>query len=454
MHHLRAAMLQNTTPIYFMDWCLFSALGMEQHIGNLQFICATDTFDGQHPHIFAPKSFCYDHSLTSEQTLNALLSNAEVAEYIKSRGKGKLLVWLLDEETERLATDLGLDICLPSVAIRKHWDNKANTNRLALQAGVPCVEYVLSPIENYAHLRQVASHLGEDLVVQTPHGMSGTTTFFISHENDFETYKADITHGEEMRIMRRINCRGASLEGCITKHGVVVSPLLVELIGIPELTVHQAGWCGNEFLPHAFPKEIVEKAKEYTVKMGEQLRQVGYKGYFQPDFLIDEDGTLYLGEMNLRFSGLTPTINNANIAQEDIPLMLLHLAEYLNVDYELDIEALNQRWMNQANLKPLSFLHIKNIDASLAKPIPTGIYSMEEEGQIAYARMATSPQFIEADNEIFWFSSAGKDSIIEKGDEIGAFFMRSRATIDGKTLTENSKNWIKGLKAFGERVGM
>jgi hypothetical protein len=41
--------------------------------------------------------------------------------------------------------------------------------------------------------------------------------------------------------------------------------------------------------------------------------------------------------------------------------------------------------------------------------------------------------------------SAGRDSKIEKGDEIGALFVRGRVTIDGKHLTEKAKVWLKGL---------
>jgi hypothetical protein len=330
MNDLKNKIRQNKTPIYFIDWCLFTALGMENYIGALHFICATDTFDGLHPNIFVPQSFTYDHSLTSEETLNALLRNDEVIHYIQKNGKGKLLTWLLDETTERLATELGLELALPSVAIRHHWDNKANTNRLAELAKVPCVPYVLAFVEDYAQLRRISAHLGTHLVVQMPHGLGGQTTFFISDETDFEKHRVDITNGEEMKIMKRINCLGASLEACITRHGVVVSPLLVELIGIKEINIYQGGWSGDELYLDAFPEAIRFAAQSYTIKMGEALRKVGYKGYFQPDFLIDRGtNTLYLGEMNLRFSGFTPLVNNAPMAQRDIPLLLLHLAEWL-----------------------------------------------------------------------------------------------------------------------------
>ena len=448
---LKDLMLRNSTPVYFIDWCLFTALGMEAYIGNIHFICAIDTFEGIHPNIFVPKSFEYDHSLTCEQTLNALLVNDEVVNYIKFNGPGKLLTWLLDEESERLASRLGLEICLPSVSLRHQWDNKANTNRLAEKAGVPCVPYILSPVNDYAHLTNISAHLCKHLVVQMPHGCGGQTTFFISSEADFEMHKADITNSEEMKIMTRIQCRGASLEACITRHGVAVSPLLFELIGIPEINIYRGGWSGDEFFPYAFPENMIQLAKEYSIKLGEELRKVGYKGYFQPDFLIDQDtNTLYLGEMNLRFSGFTPLINNANIAEQDIPLFVLHLAEWMDFDYHIDIDALNERWTDQHHLEALSFLHVKNVNDSLARPIPTGIYRLNEDGTVVKVRNATCPRFIENVDEIFWFSTAGKHSIIKFGDELGGLFIWGRVTTDGKELTSKAKAWINGLLALDD----
>ncbi len=453
MEQLRALLLQNTTPIYFMDWCVFSALGMEDYIGNFHFICATDTFNGQHPNVFVPKNFDYDHSLSSKETLNSLLRHEEVRDFIKSRGNGKVMFWLFDEESERLAKELDLEVCLPPVVLRRHWDNKANTNRLAEKAGVPCVPNVLSTVKDYAHLRSVSANLGEQLVVQSPFGMSGRTTYFISNQSDFEKHAAAITNGDELKIMRRINCRSAGLEGCITKHGVAVSPLLVELVGCPEIAVYKGGWCGNEFFPNAFPDYIIHQAKEYTVKMGEALRQVGYRGYFEPDYLVDlDDGTLYLGEMNLRFSGFTPLINNTNLAHEDIPLLLLHLAEWLEIDFELDIEALNDRWTDQRNLHPLSFLHCKNVEDLPCFTIPTGIYVLNTEGNLEFLRTALNPHGLNSADEIFWLSTAGKNAMVEKGNEFGAIFMRGRVTADGQNLTERAKNWVAAVKRYSLKM--
>ncbi len=95
---------------------------------------------------------------------------------------------MFDEETERLAEALGLEVCFPRAALRHHLDSKVVTTRLADEAGVASVPHVLARVKRYAHLREIAGHLGPDLVVQLPHGDSGVTTFFISSAVDYRRH--------------------------------------------------------------------------------------------------------------------------------------------------------------------------------------------------------------------------------------------------------------------------
>ena len=62
---------------------------------------------------------------------------------------------------------------------------------------------VLTRVEDWAGLTSEAEKagLGDELVVQTPYGDSGKTTFFISSEADWRKHSADIV-GEEIKVMR------------------------------------------------------------------------------------------------------------------------------------------------------------------------------------------------------------------------------------------------------------
>ena len=122
---------------------------------------------------------------------------------------------------------------------------------------MPSVPNVLGRASTYDELRALAAAggVGDDLVVQTPYGDSGQTTFFIASQADWDEHAVDMAR-EELKVMRRINCREAAIEGVITRHGTLVGPLMAELAGFPELTPYGGGWCGNDVLvdrPHRPP---------------------------------------------------------------------------------------------------------------------------------------------------------------------------------------------------------
>ena len=69
------------------------------------------------------------------------------------------------------------------------------------------------------------------------------------------------------------------------------------------------------------------KARTYTQLFGDQLRKEGYKGYFELDFLIDQDnGEIYLGELNPRVTGASSITNHAVFALADAPLYFVPYA--------------------------------------------------------------------------------------------------------------------------------
>ncbi len=76
---------------------------------------------------------------------------------------------------------------------------------------------------------QQAAHragLGSDLVVQTPYGDSGKTTFFISSEAGWRRHLADIS-GQDIKVMKRINNRPVAVEAVLTRRGTVVGPFML-----------------------------------------------------------------------------------------------------------------------------------------------------------------------------------------------------------------------------------
>lgn len=446
---------KNETPLYFISATNFNMLGADEWIKGFKFICHIECFDGQHPNVFSPKEeIPHDEFTSIEDINNYLLQHPEVKDYLTTRKKGKsvgkAMFLMFDEKTEKLAKKLGLEIMFPPAKMRTLMDNKVNTNRIAEKAGVACVPYVLSPVKDYAHLNKISKILGTDLVIQTPFGDSGHTTFFISNEEEFKKYEEEIIKEKEVKIMKRINCKGSAIEACVTRHGTIVAPLMTELVGFNKLTPYKGGWCGNEIYPNAFTPEIREKATKYTQLFGNQLRKEGYKGYFELDFLIDQDnGEVYLGELNPRVTGASSITNHAVFALADAPLFVFHILEWMNVEYELDVEQLNERWARQENIDGWSQLIIKHTEDTIeyvSEAPKSGIYKMFDNGHIQFDRMDTHRRAVETENEAFFLHIAKEGNYLYEGADMGILVSRGRMMTDDFKLNARAKNWITAIR--------
>ena len=353
-----------TTPVYFVSATAFNLLGIDRWIPTFRYVNYYDSFDGYHPNVFVPRHHEPPLFESIEEICNYLLAHKDVHDFIGEAGPGKAVFLMFDEETEGLAEEAGLEVAMPSAALRTRLDSKIETTRLADEAGVPSVPNVVGRADSYGDLLELAlgANLGQDLVVQTPYGDSGQTTFFVGSPSDWEESSAELV-GQDLKVMKRIDPQEAAIEGVITRHGTLVGPLMTELTGFPELTPYGGGWCGNDVFATALTERQRLLAREYTQRMGDRLREEGYRGYFELDFLADADsGELYLGELNPRVTGASSMTNVTAVAYGDMPLFLFHLLEFADVDYQIDVAALNEAWAHPGAVDEWSQFILKQTD--------------------------------------------------------------------------------------------
>jgi hypothetical protein len=460
---IRSFFYKNETPIYFISATNFNLLGADEWIKGFKFICHIECFDGLHPNVFSPQEESPHDEFTSiEDINNYLLEHKEVVDFIKSRkidGKaGKALFLMFDKKTEALAKTLGLDVCFPPAKLRTSMDDKVNTNRIAEKAGVACVPYVLSKVDNFQHLQKVSKYLGNKLVIQLPFGDSGHTTYFINNEEDYKKNSKDIEGEKEVKVMKFIRCRGAAIEACVTQHGTIVAPLMTELVGFKELTPYKGGWCGNEISSHIFPKSVQAKARKYTNLFGNQLIKEGYKGYFELDFLIDQDNNeIYLGELNPRITGASSITNHALFALADVPLFIFHVLEYMDQPYKLNVKQINRRWADSANIDDWSQLVIKHVEDTVehvTEAPKSGIYKMQEDGSVVYDRMDTHRRAVESEDEAFYLRISKKGDYFYEGADMGILVMRGRFMTEDFQLNERAKTWIAAIRGAYKSVSV
>ena len=450
---------RNETPIYFISATNFNLLGISEWVKDFRYINYIDCFDGRHPSVRIPSEQPHREFEGIEDINNYLLQHKEVIDYIEYRGtKGKAVFLMFDEKTEQLCNDLELDVWFPSAELRQKLDNKIETVRIGDRAGVPSVPNILARVQSYEELCEVSRALGNDLVLQSAFGDSGKTTYFISNEEEWDEHSAEIIDEPEMKIMKRVNCRGSAIEACTTKCGTIVGPLMTELVGFKELTPYKGGWCGNEIFADAFSPEIREKARRYTRDFGEALREEGYRGYFELDFLIDLDnGELYLGELNPRVTGASSMTNHAAFAHADAPLFLFHLLEFSDVEFDIDIAALNKRWADPDNVDDWSQLVIKHVDDSvdyITDAPESGVWRLHDDNSVTFTRFDYHRRAVEDDNHAFYMRISGSGDYRYKGADLGILITRGRLMTENFELTERAKAWTAGIVGHYKAISL
>lgn len=457
---IRTFFRTNETPIYFVSATAFNLLGIDRWVRNFKFINYYDSFDGFHPNVFVPKERSAREFGSIEEICNYLLAHKEVADFVGRRQPGGKAVFLMfDEETEQLAGELGLEVAFPPASLRHRLDSKIVTTQLGNEAGVPSVPNAMGRANDYVALMELArsAGLGGDVVVQTPYGDSGQTTFFIVDEADWNANEKDI-RGQDIKVMRRIDPFECAIEGVITRHGTLVGPLMAELTGFPELTPYHGGWCGNDVFPDVLTEGQRKLARERTFAMGERLRQEGYRGYFELDFLADESsGEIYLGELNPRVTGASSITNVTAVAYGDMPLFLFHLLEFMDIEYEIDIDELNDRWAHPENIDDWTQFILKQTDDRVERlvgaPI-SGVWRMGGDGAISYARRETDWHTVADEQEAFYLRIAGPGHYRYPGADLGIMVTRGRFLDENHELTERAHRWIDGVQAQFSSVSL
>ncbi|MCP4327607.1 MAG: biotin carboxylase [Alphaproteobacteria bacterium] len=442
---------RNETPIYFISATNFNLLGMDEWCRNFKYVNYLDCYDGRHPNTFVPSEAPHQEFESIEDINNYMLQHKEVLDYIKAGGRNPKAAFLMfDQKTEQLARRAGMQVWFPKAKLRNRVDDKIETVRIGDRAGVPSVPNILAKVEDYADLRAKAKKLGEDLVIQSAYGDSGHTTFFISNEGDWKRHADEIVTAGEVKIMKRIRCRGSAIEACTTKKGTIVGPLMTELVGFRELTPYKGGWCGNEIFAEAFTPQIRQTARDLTFKFGEELRKTGYRGYFELDFLIDQDtGDIWLGELNPRVTGASSMTNHAAFAHADAPLFLFHLLEFSGIDFELDIDAVNGRWADAENIDSWSQAVIKHTDDSvdiLTAAPQSGIYHMNPDGSVEFARFDYHRRAVASENEAFFLRISDVGDYRYEGADLGILITRGRLMTKNFRLNDRARKWIKGFR--------
>jgi hypothetical protein len=222
---------------------------------------------------------------------------------------------------------------------------------------------------------------------------------------------------------------------------------MTDITGFAEITPYKGGWCGNDMAPDILPEGVPDKVRAMARRFGDRLYAEGYKGVFCLDFLLDtDDNQVYLGELNPRISGASPPTNLITTTYGGCPLFLFHLLEYLDVDWELDLEAVQARWTDYDNWTQLVLKQTEDKVELITKAPRSGIWKMAPDGSVSFLRPALNVTSIGDESEAFYLRVYGVGEYCYHGADLGILMTRGRMQTADRQLLERARLWNAGIK--------
>ena len=225
---------------------------------------------------------------------------------------------------------------------------------------------------------------------------------------------------------------------------------MTDLTGYPELTPYKGGWCGNDLFPEALTVKQRALAIDHVRKLGDRLAKEGYQGFLEIDVLVDlATDEVYLGELNPRISGASSMTNVTAGAYADVPLFLFHLLEFMDVEYTVDVEEINERWRQLAAVDVWAQLIMKEPADSIERILEaprTGTWQLDEDGNLSYAGISQDWHDVTHEDEAFFLRVYAPGDFRFKGADLGILVTKGRMqTAEG--LTKRSRSYIDGIRA-------
>jgi hypothetical protein len=137
-------------------------------------------------------------------------------------------------------------------------------------------------------------------------------------------------------------------------------------------------------------------------------------------------------------------------AYADLPLFLFHLLEYMDVDYELDVDDINRRWAEDSSVDVWSQIILKDTGDEVAQltAVPkTGVWRLGSAGEISFARWGNDWHSLHDEDEAFFMRVLSPGDYRYPGADLGVLVARSRMQTDDYELTDRAHEWIRGISA-------
>lgn len=177
-------------------------------------------------------------------------------------------------------------------------------------------------------------------VIQTHFGWAGKSTYRFS---SYSQAIKKIPPNTPIKISPYLQGFTLLNNCCLTRFGLIQSPPALQHTGLKPYTTNPFATVGRQW-PCLAPASIQKKVRLITREFSQKiLEPYHYRGFFGLDFLVSQN-QVYLLECNPRLTASFAFYTYLELASRLTPLYYFHLAEFINLDYPLNIAAEQKRF--------------------------------------------------------------------------------------------------------------
>jgi len=359
---------------------------------------------------------------------------------IDSGGQIHLLVFKTSHGLETVCAERGWNLICAPARLARHWENKLVFREIAAGLGLhqpPGMAVDLSRA-SYAEL---AGALGPRFVLQAAHGYSGARTYDVADPEAFATAVAAL-RARSVRATTYVPGTALTLNACVTARGVAVGAPFLQVTGDPTLTRYPLGACGNDWTAAGEIGLANAPFVRAAAVVGNALATQGYRGVFGLDFVLGDDGQLYVIEVNPRLVASIALYTQLELLAGRLPLLARHILAF--VDPKADAAPLDahQTPVEGAQVILHNLAHLpRRVSGSLI----TGVYRwLEMAGELALMRPAVRVDAIEVPGEMLVLAPA-RGAQVNGGQAWGRIQVRRRVLGPGGRLTPDIARAVRAL---------
>lgn len=389
-----------TAPIFYLTNDPERALGLERLLPNFHVVCIdhnpmVDAMLLQEIKVFSLAGELQEDRPIYRNT-NRLLQHTSVQRYIEQNTPNNeipnIMVFKIAPNIEKTAEKLGYRLLNTPAKLNRRFEGKISQYEVLSKVDVRFPKTVIGRMEELSY-DNLKNKLGKSFILQFDRGHTGLGTLFISSANEYADLQTKFPR-RKIRVAEHITGKAWTINAAISPYGIAYGGLSYQITGLKGFTEQVGGTVGNDWSKvDELSESSINQIETETKKIGATMETDGYFGLFGIDFVITDEGEVYVIEVNARQPASTGMHTKLMLRENQIPLMLMHIAHFMTENTEEYDEfirlaigyAPNVQALSGQNSEGLKAIHASQViarkletgDSILAKAIP-GVYRGDE----------------------------------------------------------------------------